>query len=249
MHERPYLAVLLSICCLVACGDKREQNKPTAELSEASSTPLKETAASYSAPGPAHVSDAEEGQALAAERRLDTPVDPDGQGWRYPARVEPITWDYGNCTNARTLIPSPMQGWGILNDMSVGEWPIEEGNARFVLTKSGAPLEPPSLGLSGSNDSMSIYISSGTATTKSLQDMLANPQLQETFFEPGPYNYPVRKGLPGEAHYETLLGPYRVLMGGNKAYDGEYFRQVIKCAIDSGLIDESVDAALLRATP
>lgn len=202
----------------------------------------------YTAPGPAHVNDAKQGQALAAERYEATPIDPRSSGWRFPARVEPITWDYGTCTNARTLIPSPLEGWGLMNDTSVGEWPINVDNARLVLTKAGDPHDPPTLGRSAT-DSTAIYISSGTATVKALQDMYNNEQLRPSFFEPGPYNYPVRKGVPGALHQEVLLGPYRVLVDGNNADNGEYFRQIIKCAIESGLIADGVDPLSLRDTP
>ena len=203
----------------------------------------------YAAPGPARVTDAKQGQALAAERREATPADPRSAGQRYPARVEPITWDYGRCTNARTLIPPPLEGWGLLNDTPVGEWPITDENARIVLTRAGAPHDPETLGRAAGTGQTSIYISSGTPTTKALQDMFNNEQLRSAFLEPGPYNYPIRKGVAGERHQETLLGPFRVLIGGDDADKGDYFRQIIRCAIDNGLIAPGVDTATLRKTP
>lgn len=238
---------------LGGCGAKEEtQNTITEPRLQSDLTERPETQSetiTYTAPGPVKVKDAKEGQALATERREATPIDPRSPGWRFPARVEPITWDYGTCLNARTLIPSPLEGWGLLNDMSVGEWPIDDDNARLVLTKAGGPHDPPSLGRSAANDSTAIYISSGTATVKALQDMFSNEQLRPTFFTTGPYNYPVRKGVPGALHQEALLGPYRVLIDGNNADDGEYFRQIIQCAIKSGLVAEGVDPTSLRDTP
>ncbi|MEM7728437.1 MAG: hypothetical protein AAF311_04095 [Pseudomonadota bacterium] len=249
--SRTFLVMALSASLLSACGEDEAPNvastsSPPIETESRSEPSVEVT---YMAPGPVRVSDAKAAQDLAAQRRAETPVDPRGPGSRYPARVEPITWDYGNCTNARTLIPPPLEGWGLANDVSPGEWPIEDSNASIVMTQAGAPHDPASLGLSYGEASSSIYISSGRATSKTLQDMLDNEALRDNFFEAGPYNYPVRKGLLGEAHYETLLGPYRVLMGTNTDHDGEYFRQMIKCAIDNGLIAEGVDPATLRADP
>lgn len=240
---------------LAGCGADQqtqtlEDTKPASQLKlTKTSSPPPNLAMNYTAPGLARVKDAKDGQALAAERREATPIDPRGSGQRYPVRVEPITWDYGQCTNARTLIPPPLEGWGLLNDTSVGEWPIADDNARIVLTRAGDPHDPATLGRAASNDATSIYISSGTPTTKALHDMFNNEQLRPAFFTPGPYNYPVRKGVAGELHQEALLGPYRVLIDGNNADNGEYFRQIIHCAINSGLITPGIDPSSLRARP
>ncbi|MGB3456735.1 MAG: hypothetical protein WBG08_08530 [Litorimonas sp.] len=245
------MKIVFSAALLSACGEEEapeavDTSSPPIEMqSQADSTDLVD----YVAPGPARVSDAKAGQALAKQRRAETPADPRGPGYRYPARIEPITWDYGECTNARTLIPPPLPGWGLANDATVGEWPIEDASAQIVLVQAGKPHDPARLGLSYGDVSSSIYISSGGVASKGLQDILDNETLRDNFFEPGPYNYPVRKGLPGVAHYETLLGPYRVLMGSNEDHDGEYFRQMIKCAIDSGLIARGVDTATFRPDP
>lgn len=240
---------LVACAGLASCGD---DSYPQIEMDATiSPLPLSDTVVdiTYEAPGPAHVGDAKEGQALAVQRRKATPPDPREQGRRFPSRVEPITWDYERCTNARTLIPSPLDGWGLQNDMSSGEWPIGDDAARLVLTKAGDPHDPPNLGRASAGESTAFHISSGSAVVKSMQDMLNNKALRDTFYEPGPYNYPVRKGLPGEVHQEVLLGSYRVLIEGSNADGGEYFRQVIKCAIDNRLIAEGVDAATLRDTP
>jgi hypothetical protein len=242
------LLTLIPACLLVACGGETTPQTQAVEAVAASDQQVQQVV-SYEAPGPAHVSDAKAGQSLAAQRRAETPIDPNSPGWQYPARVEPISWDYGQCTNARTLIPPPMAGWGLMNDMSVGEWPIDDDNASIVLTRSGTPHEPAALGHAAASVTASIYITSGRISDQSLADMLANPDLRDTFFEPGPYNYPVRKGAPGQTHFETLLGPYRVLMGGSEDHDRAYFQQMIKCAIDNGLIAEGVDAKSLRDVP
>lgn len=244
---------------LAGCGDDQrttaaETPAPSSQTEQQPSPSSASNASpaasmTYTAPGRAWVMDAKQGQALAADRREATPIDPRGLGQRYPVRVEPITWDYGQCTNARTLIPPPLEGWGLLNDTSVGEWPIADDNARIVLTRAGDPHDPATLGRAASNDATSIYISSGTPTTKALQDMFSNEQLRPAFFTPGPYNYPVRKGVAGQRHQEALLGPYRVLIDGNNADNGAYFRQIIHCAIKSGLIAPGADPATLRATP
>jgi hypothetical protein len=248
------LLVLALPLALMGCGAEQ----PTQTIDQprpASASDRAETSSSrpdpdipFVAPGPARVDDAKQGQALAANRREATPVDPRGMGQRYPARMEPITWDYGRCTNARTLIPPPLDGWGLLNDTSVGEWLITDDNASIVLTRAGAPHDPDTLGRAAGDGATSIYISSGTPTTKAMQDMFNNEQLRSAFFEPGPYNYPVRKGVAGERHQEVLLGPYRVLIGSDDS-DGEYFRQIIRCAISNDLIATGVNPSILRKTP
>lgn len=208
-------------CALSACG----QN-PDAQIAEAE----KPSDAVIEAEGSA------EGQAAVAARR-DADLGRSGE-------IEQVTWDYGTCTDAASLIPPPMEDWGLFNDTPLGEWPITETNASITYHYYDKSFEPNSPEYQASAQNASIYITSGTVVVDSLKQMFTDPNLRDAMFQPGPYNYPVdRLGT------STLLGDYRVLVDGNGEGAQQYLTMIIKCAIDNGLIAEGVDPASLRDTP
>lgn len=216
------------VCALIVAGCGEDQQTASAPTVTDSSV--------------ATVSDARAGQELAAERGANTSVDVE-TGYRPAAKIEQITWKYGPCTNAKTLIPPPLEGWGLLNDTPLGEWPVNVDSAQITFTFADNTLDPQSNAYGQSKQNTSIYISSGTPTTEGLEQFLNNEQLRDGMFEPGPYNYPVQKYANG-----TLVGPYFVQVDGNGNATKEYFAKIIKCAIDSGLIANGVDASSLRET-
>ena len=159
-------------------------------------------------------------------------------------RLESVTWPYGPCTDAASLIPPPLDGWGMHNDMSPGEWPIETDNARISYSYFDNSLEPNTPEYRASKQYAAIYVASDPSIVEALETMLEKPVFRETNFEPGPYNYPVRKNMAS-----ALPGKYIVQVDGKGDTADEYLARIIRCGIDSGLIAKGIDSASLRDTP
>ena len=238
------LGVIASAALLItACGPE-DENDGEGAASQAQAAPeASQPAARSETSTPSNVTNAGEAQLEAARRREATPVDPE-TGWRPDAEIEQITWEYGPCTDAASLIPPPLEGWGLFNDTPLGEWPIDADNARITYSYVDETLEPGTAEYAASAENMSIYISSGTMVTESLQTSLLDPMLREISFAPGPYNYPV-----GRFGQSALLGPYYVQMDGTGEGLEEVFDTIVRCAIEGGLIAEGVDPATLTISP
>lgn len=216
---------------LSACGGDTEPQDGGSSASGPNSAPANE------------VESAQEAQEEAARRREDMPAMAE-TGQRADAEIEQITWDYGPCTDAASLLPPPPDGWGLLNDTPLGEWPINAENARINYTYADETLEPNTAEYAAALQNLSIYISSGTPSTEALATSLAEPVLRDAQFEPGPYNYPVlRFGR------SVLLGAYFVQLDGTGAELDETFSKIIRCGIEGGLIAEGVDPATLTISP
>ena len=205
-----------AISGLTACGEAGEASPQTA-------------------PQATEVTDAASAQNEAAKRRAE---DLSSSG-----EIEQLSWEYGPCTDAASLIPPPLEGWGLLNDTPLGEWPIGPDNARITYSFVDETLDPNSAEYGQSRQNVSIYISSDAAQVEGLQTFLSNPQLRDGMFEAGPFNYPVQKHAMG-----TLLGTFIVQGDGHGDDVGEYFETIIKCGIESGLIAEGIapDSLTLR---
>ncbi len=221
---------------LVSCGPEED------EPAESPTTAIAAPAASSDATQDI-VEDAREAQLEAAARRDGAPVDPQ-TGQRVDAQIEAISWEYGPCTDAQSLLPPPPEGWGLLNDTPLGEWPIDAENARINYTYEDPSLEAGTPEYGASLENLSIYISSGTASTQALANALLDPTLREIQFEPGPYNYPVMR-----FGRSVLLGAFYVQLDGTGAQLDETFDKIIKCGIESGLIAEGVDPSSLELAP
>ena len=155
-----------------------------------------------------------------------------------------VTWPYGPCTDAASLIPPPREGWRLFA-LSAGEWPQTADMARITYSSVDETLTPGTPEYGASKQNFSVHISSGTGNTQAMKDTYSNPQMAEMLLESGPYNYPIRKmpaGFPGRG---VLLGEYFVQLDGTGKDMDAYFSTIIKCGIDSGLIADGVDPATL----
>lgn len=184
--------------------------------------------------GPIEVASITEAHAELTERRALSVQDGSG------AQIEQITWPYGPCLDAQTLIPPPIEGWGILTDLSLGEWPIAPDNARIAYHYADPNLEPGSDAYRSSEQSVGIYVSSTPSQVAGLEQFLTSPGMRDAAFEPGPFNYPVRKDMNS-----ALLGSYIVLVEGNDEGAEAYLETIIRCGIENGLIANGVDLETL----
>ena len=160
-----------------------------------------------------------------------------------------VSWQYGPCQDAASLLPPPFETWGIISDLSRGEWPSTAEMARITYTSVDRTLDPTSAEYGASKENISIYISSGTPSVTGMADMYSNEQLKDVMLEPGPFGYPIRKtpaGFPGRT---VLLGPYLVQLDGTGKDMDRYFETIVKCGIQGGLIADGVDPSSLQVAP
>lgn len=147
-----------------------------------------------------------------------------------------VTWDYGAaCSDAASFIPPPLEGWGIANDLPLGEWPVGPDIARisYSTADDGA-----------SRQVAAIYVASSPAQVQGLEQFLAMPAMRSVMFEDGPYGYPVQKRA-----MTTLAGPYIIQVTARGADAGQYFDAMIACAIRSKMIAKGVDPESLETPP
>lgn len=239
-HTRMLGAAMLALA-VSACGSetapapdasaaKVDVAEPDTE--EASAEPAKVVRPALR--GPIEVANITEAHAELTARRGLSVQDASG------AQIEQITWPYGPCLDAATLIPPPREGWGILTDLSLGEWPIAPDNARIAYHYADSDLEPGSDAYRSSERSVGIYVSSTLSEVAGLEQFLSSPAMRDVAFEPGPFNYPVRKDMNS-----ALLGSYIVLVEGNDEGAEAYLETIIRCGIESGLIAKGVDLETL----
>ena len=159
-----------------------------------------------------------------------------------------VSWPYGTCVDAASLIPPPKEGWRLFA-LSPGEWPQGPEFARITYSSVDESLTPGTSEHSASKENISIYISSGTPDTQAMKDLYTNPQLAEMMLVPGPYNYPVRKMPTGFTGRGALLGDFFVQTDGTGKDMDAYFNTIVECAIDNVLVAEGVDIGTLRDAP
>ena len=158
------------------------------------------------------------------------------------------SWPYGNCTDAASLVPPPLEGWRLFS-MSAGEWPQGPDFARMSFSFIEEGTSPGTAEYNDAKQDVAFYISSGTPSVDSMKEAYSNPQLTSMMLAPGPYNYPIQKApkdYPGRA---VLLGDYFVQIEGTGKDVDAYFAKVIDCGIKSGLVADGVDTGSLRAEP
>ncbi|MEL6827208.1 MAG: hypothetical protein AAFN91_13245 [Pseudomonadota bacterium] len=244
---------------LAACGGGDPATTPSvAEPIESPSTSLDaasvavtEEATAIAAPpsGPieaANVSDARDQLAQLDQSRRAYALQ---TGSSLGSSIIDVSWDYGPCEDAASLLPPPMETWGIISDLSRGEWPSTAEMARITYTSVDDTLDPTSAEYGASKENVSIYISSGTVGVSGMADIYSNEQLKDVMLMPGPFGYPIRKTPQGYAGRTVLLGPYLVQLDGTGKDMDRYFETIVKCGIEGGLIADGVDPSALQVTP
>lgn len=251
--------ILLLGLMLAACGgsdpartasDAEATDAPSTS-SEPSSVEVTEKSISIAPPpsGPinaANVSDARDQLAQLDQERRAYAMQ---TGTNLGSSIIEVSWDYGPCQDAASLLPPPMKTWGIISDLSRGEWPNTAEMARITYTSVDESLDPTSAAFGASKETISISISSGTASVSGMADMYSNEQLKDVMLAPGPFGYPIQKtpaGFPGRT---VLLGAYLVQLDGTGKDMDRYFETIIKCGIEGGLIADGVDPSSLQVTP
>lgn len=150
--------------------------------------------------------------------------------------VQDVSWPYGACTDMLSLIPAPLEGWGLRSSMPFPKNPIGEEQAEISYMTYDA---------AGKEVSVTINLSSATANVQALENMMSNEQMRAVAFDAGPYNHPIGKYGSG-----ALIGNVVVnISGTGEKPAAEYLSVMIKCAIESGFIAKGLDPSTLRNDP
>jgi hypothetical protein len=254
------VAAVSALALLSACGGETLTDAETPENSAQTeqTTPEPETVSAsveQAAPGqtletgPITAANAKEALEKLAARDEKRRMYAYEAGQQIGAEKTALSWPYGTCTDAASLIPPPLEGWGTFSDISTGEWPITPENARITYAYSDETLDPNSAEYGASKHNISIYISTGTPNVDGIRQMYTEPSLRDVMLMPGPYNYPIQKTPEDYPGRTVLLGDYLVQLDGTGRDMDQYFEMIVKCGIDSGLIADGVDAASLQARP
>jgi hypothetical protein len=159
--------------------------------------------------------------------------------------LQNVTWPYENCTDLISLIPPPLDGWGLRSAAPFTKNPVEAERAEFSLVTYDPTIPTNDPAFYGSEESVYIAFSASPDSLELWKMMYNEPSLREQMFVPGPYNYPV-SGMDGGVQ----LGEVSIKISGtDEDAANMYLEVIIGCAIAGGMIAEGIDPTTLSLTP
>ncbi len=161
--------------------------------------------------------------------------------------LQQVRWSYGTCTDMLSLVPPPMEGWGLRSETLAVQFPnITDTFVEVSYVTFDAPQDGQGGDLYASEQSVTITINADPAAAVTIGMGFADPNLRAALLTDGPYGYPI---LPYGGH-STLLGPYLVdVTGTGTENTALYFEHMIRCAIDNDLIADGLDPTTLSEMP
>ncbi|WP_417269938.1 MULTISPECIES: hypothetical protein [Alphaproteobacteria] len=161
--------------------------------------------------------------------------------------LQQVSWPYGTCTNMLSLVPPPIDGWGLRSETLAVQTPnITDTFVEVSYVTYGALDDLDSDDIYATEESVTITINADPAVAVTIGMGFRDPNLRAALLTDGPYGYPI---LPYGGH-STLLGPYLVdVTGTHSENPALYFEHMIRCAIDNGLIAEGLDPTTLSEMP
>jgi len=161
--------------------------------------------------------------------------------------LQQVNWPYGTCTDMLSLVPPPMDGWGLRSETLAIQTPnitdtfVEVSYVTFDASDDGQGDD-----VSAGEQSVTITINADPAAAVTFGIGFTDPNMRAALLTDGPYGYPI---LPYGGH-TTLLGSYLVDVTGTDTEDAAlYFGHMIRCAIDNDLIAKGLDPATLSEMP
>lgn len=159
--------------------------------------------------------------------------------------LQAVSWPYGACIDMLSLIPPPLEGWGLRSEAPFTKNPVEDIRAEVSMVTYDQNLTSDDPDFYASE--RSVYITVGVSPdSKAFWDMaLSQPALRDAMLEPGPYNYPVTIMGGG-----VLLGDVLVSINATDEADRlAYLEKMIGCAINNDMIAQGIDRATLKEEP
>jgi len=159
--------------------------------------------------------------------------------------LQDVTWDYGACSDVISLIPPPLEGWGLRSEASYVEIPVSEERAQVHYVRYDPALGSGDDTFYQSERSVALNISISPDNEQFFEMMLGQQGMRDVLFDAGPYNYPLMKGTN-----RTQLGPYMIEVSATDPEDATaYLTRVIACGVKGGLLAPGLDPTTLRGDP
>ncbi|MEM8537051.1 MAG: hypothetical protein AAGF56_04230 [Pseudomonadota bacterium] len=159
--------------------------------------------------------------------------------------LQAVSWDYGTCIDMVSLLPPPMDGWGLGSNAKSVRMVADDQRAEIFYKTFDPDLSSDHPDFFRSERSVVVRISDQPAMVEITKMRLENEMMREAAYNEGPYGYPIER-----FGNRAVLGKYTVdVSGTDDAMALAYFTQIIGCAIDNGLIADGLDPASLRDTP
>lgn len=159
--------------------------------------------------------------------------------------LQAVTWEYGACTDMVSLLPPPMDDWGLGSNVESTRMTLEDERAEVFYKTFDASLPSDDPDFFGTEESVVVRINDQPEMVELTKMRMENEMMRDLAYDEGPYGYPIEK-----FGNRALLGKYTVdVTGTDEALALAYFTQMIGCAIEGGLIAEGIDPATLRDTP
>lgn len=159
--------------------------------------------------------------------------------------LQRVSWDHDTCVNLISLIPPPQNGWGLRSEASFVEIPVSDTRAQVVYVRYGAGLASDDEAFFSSEQSVSVVLSTSPDMVQFFDMMMGQEALRDASFDKGPFDYPLLKHSN-----KTLLGDVTIDVTATRPEDARlYLQEIIRCAIENGMIAASVDPDALRSQP
>lgn len=159
--------------------------------------------------------------------------------------LQQVSWPYEDCTDLISLIPPPMEGWGVRSDASFVKNPVGPERAQVGYVRYAPGMSSAEEGFFGTEESVSASFSTSPDMVQFFGMMIGQEAMRDVAFDEGPYGYPLFKHTN-----RTLLGHVTVEVSATQPEDAQlYLQEIIGCAIRTGLIAEGVDPESLRPDP
>lgn len=159
--------------------------------------------------------------------------------------LQAVSWPYGACSDMMSLIPPPLDGWGLRSEAPFTKNPVAGERAEVSMVTYDQNLTVDDPDFFGSERSVQITVGI-SPDSKAFWDMaISQPAMRAAMLESGPYNYPIMIMGGG-----VVLGDVLVSVTANEEADKlAYLKKMIGCAIQNGMIATGVDPATLSETP
>ncbi|MCH2076577.1 MAG: hypothetical protein MK180_06780 [Rhodobacteraceae bacterium] len=159
--------------------------------------------------------------------------------------LQSVSWPYETCTDLISLIPPPVEDWGISSDASFVENPVKEDRAELIYVRFDPELQSDDEAFFQTEEYLTIMIARSPETVQAFEMMYEQEALRSVIFTAGPYNYPLMNQTNA-----TIFGNISVGVTSNREEVAtQYLTEIIGCAIKGGLVADIIDPASLDPVP
>ena len=153
--------------------------------------------------------------------------------------LQRVAWPFEECTDVISLIPPPMDGWGISSEASNIQNPVSAERAEVTYVRFDPELSSDDPDFYQTEEYVIVRVGWSVESKQLFDMMYAEEAMRTMMFEPGPFNYPIMKQTEG-----AILGDLSVgVSSTSPEVQNEYLTTILACAIKSGLASDLIDPA------